>query len=75
MAESKKAAEKRAQDPEAATKQAQKAADVETDRGLRGVEVDSTPNENYTVAGVTAGKSVPETADDPAEARRDAARA
>ena len=39
----------------------QKAVDQETKRGFWGVEVDETPNENYTVAGVTAGKPTPET--------------
>lgn len=38
-------------------------ADEETEAGLRGVEVDPTPNENYTVDGVTAGKPTPETDD------------
>jgi hypothetical protein len=31
------------------------------DKGFRGVQVDETPNENYTVKGVTAGKPTPET--------------
>lgn len=31
------------------------------DRGYEGTQADETPNENYTVAGVLAGKSVPET--------------
>ena len=35
--------------------------DVETEQGFRGTKVDPTPNENYTVAGVTAGKPTPET--------------
>jgi hypothetical protein len=39
----------------------QKIVDTETEQGFRGVEVDTTPNENYTVAGVTAGKPTPET--------------
>lgn len=39
----------------------QKAVDKETAQGFWGVEVDKTPNENYTVAGVTAGKPTPET--------------
>lgn len=29
--------------------------------GFEGVQADETPNENYTVAGVVAGKPVPET--------------
>lgn len=32
----------------------------ETEQGFRGVEVDDTPNENYTVAGVLANKPTPE---------------
>lgn len=55
MAEQKQ--QKREQD---ADPQVQKAMDVETDQGFRGTEVDPTPNENYTVAGVLAGKPTPE---------------
>lgn len=40
---------------------AQKLADQVNEQGFRGVETDPTPNENYTVAGVTAGKPTPET--------------
>ena len=40
--------------------QVQKAADAEAEKGLAGDEVDPTPNENYTVAGVLAGKPTPE---------------
>lgn len=32
-----------------------------TEQGFRGVKVDPTPNENYTVAGVTSGAPTPET--------------
>lgn len=39
----------------------EKQVDVETEQGFRGVEVDPTPNENYTLAGVTSGKPTPET--------------
>lgn len=39
----------------------QKTFDQEQAQGFRGVEVDSTPNENYTVAGVVAGSPTPET--------------
>jgi hypothetical protein len=35
--------------------------DDETERGFLGVEVDTTPNHAYTVAGVTAGEPTPET--------------
>lgn len=38
----------------------QEKADAEIERGLAGDEVDETPNENYTVAGVTSGKPTPE---------------
>lgn len=34
---------------------------VETDQGFRGVEVDKTPNEAYTLQGVTSGAPTPET--------------
>lgn len=43
---------------------AQKVADKETEQGFRGTEVDDTPNENYTVQGVLAGKPVPGVPDD-----------
>lgn len=39
----------------------QDAEDEVTELGFRGVEVDTTPNEHYTVAGVTAGLPTPET--------------
>lgn len=39
----------------------QAAVDEDTDRGLTGLEIDPTPNENYTVSGVTSGKPTPET--------------
>lgn len=35
--------------------------DAENEQGFRGVKVDPTPDEHYTVAGVTAGKPTPET--------------
>lgn len=66
MADEKKSVEK-------AEKQVEKAVATETDQGFRGNEIDSTPNENYTVKGVLAGKPVPETAADPVAARREAA--
>lgn len=53
---------------EKAAEQVQKAVDVETDQGFRGVEVDPTPNENYTLSGVTSGKPTPET--DPKSAEK-----
>lgn len=36
--------------------------DAATAQGFEGEAVDDTPRENYTVAGVTAGKPTPETA-------------
>lgn len=48
--------------------------DEELDQGFRGVEVDTTPNENYTVAGVTSGKPTPETDEDQADKVRADAR-
>jgi hypothetical protein len=39
----------------------QEMVDKETEQGFRGVEVDPTPNENYTLAGVTSGAPTPET--------------
>lgn len=48
----------------------QKTVDAETEQGFRGIEVDPTPNENYTVGGVTSGKPTPETDDAAAEAAR-----
>ena len=45
----------------------QEAVDAAEDKGYIGVPVDPTPKENYTVAGVLAGKPTPET--DPNHAR------
>lgn len=45
--------------PQTAT--TQERIDQEQKQGFRGVETDSTPNENYTVAGVTSGAPTPET--------------
>lgn len=45
----------------------QKRAAQELDQGFRGIEVDPTPNENYSVQGVLAGKPTPETDPDHAE--------
>ncbi|MER7155031.1 hypothetical protein [Streptomyces lydicus] len=66
--------ERKAQPPkDAAQKEVQKAVDTAEDQGFVGVEVDPTPNEHYTVAGVVAGKPVPETDPEAAEAARRAA--
>jgi hypothetical protein len=50
----------------------QEMIDRENAQGFRGVEVDPTPNENYTLQGVTSGKPTPETDDSAAEAARQA---
>lgn len=48
--------------------QMQQRADAEYAKGHRGVAPDPTPNEHYTVDGVTSGAPTPET--DPAMAER-----
>lgn len=57
--------------------QVNEVVDTETERGFRGVEVDITPNEAYTVPGVVAGQPTPETdakaADEAAAHARDIA--
>lgn len=52
---------------EDAPAQVQKTVDAELEQGFRGIEVDPTPNEHYTVAGVLDGKPTPES--DPDHAR------
>lgn len=47
--------------PDVGEKQVQKRIDAENEAGLRGVEVDPTPNKNYTVEGVVKGAPTPET--------------
>ncbi|MCA1570313.1 MAG: hypothetical protein LC798_08355 [Chloroflexi bacterium] len=51
----------------------QKAVDEENEQGFLGTEVDPTPNENYTVAGVTSGKPTPETDEKAAAKARESA--
>ena len=46
---------------ESTVKKVESVIDKENEKGYRGTQVDKTPNENYTVAGVTAGKPTPET--------------
>lgn len=46
---------------EAAADKVQSATDKINEQGFLGHKVDETPNENYTIAGVTAGKPTPET--------------
>jgi len=52
--------------------QVQEAVDVETEQGFRGVEVDPTPNENYTLAGQNEGAPTPETDPEARETARQA---
>lgn len=54
---------------EAGEESVQSIVDEETRKGFRGVAeaVDPTPNENYTVAGVTSGKPTPETDEEQAK--------
>jgi hypothetical protein len=47
---------------------------TEQQQGFRGVEVDPTPNENYTLAGVTSGQPTPETDGDAALQAREGQR-
>lgn len=55
----------------------QKQIDAVNEQGFYGQKVDPTPNENYTLAGVVAGKPTPETdakaAASAAQAQRDIA--
>lgn len=51
----------------------QETVNQEQEQGYRGTKVDPTPNEAYTVQGVTSGQPTPET--DPALAREAAAEA
>jgi hypothetical protein len=46
---------------EAAADKVQATTDKINEQGYLGHKVDETPNENYTIAGVTAGKPTPET--------------
>jgi hypothetical protein len=46
----------------------------EQEQGFRGVEVDPTPNEAYTLAGVTSGQPTPETDGDAALQAREGQR-
>lgn len=62
MTQSKKPASKPAQ-PKSDVGQAEVAERVEAEqeKGLRGIEVDDTPNRNYAIEGVTSGAETPET--------------
>lgn len=50
----------------------QKIVDKEQEQGFVGQKVDPTPNENYTLAGVTSGAPTPETDVDAAREARNA---
>lgn len=52
--------------------QVQEMVNQEQSQGFRGTEVDTTPNENYTLSGVVSGKPVPETSANPVAARAEA---
>lgn len=51
-----------------ANERVQDAVDAENEVGYRGDKADPTPNENYTIAGVTKGLPTPETDPDAAAA-------
>lgn len=53
-----------------AVAEVQKTVDEENEKGYRGVTVDPTPRENYTVAGVVKGAPTPETDEALAEEAR-----
>lgn len=59
-----------AQNADSTTAEVQRVADEETEKGYRGLPADPTPNENYTVAGVTSGAPTPETSDAQAKKAR-----
>lgn len=61
-------ADKQPQD--AASKEVQSHIAKEQEQGFRGVEVDQTPNEAYTVGGVLKDMPTPETAATPEGVRR-----
>lgn len=69
------AAKSRAEQADAAVSgQVADAIAQEQEQGFRGVEVDPTPNENYTLAGVTSGQPTPETDGDSALQAREGQR-
>ncbi len=55
------AGRKQQQSQESPEARVQATVDQETEQGFRGQKVDPTPNENYTVAGVTSQAATPET--------------
>jgi hypothetical protein len=72
MADQKKTEKDPEKAADKAAEQVQERVDQAVDQGFTGTETDTTPNENYTVEGVVAGKPVPEAAADPVAARREA---
>lgn len=59
--ESRKATKSPPEAPETSAPEAEHALKEEWEKGYRGIEADPTPNENYTLAGVTdPDKHVPE---------------
>ncbi len=56
---------------EAGNAEVQKLTDAETEKGYSGTVTDPTPNENYTVKGVTSGAPTPETDKDAAKKAAD----
>lgn len=67
MVEKKKAATDK---DDAGKADVQQTVDEETEQGFFGVEVDPTPNENYTLAGQASGLPTPETDEKVAEEAR-----
>lgn len=65
-------AEKKNSDDLGASEVQQK-MDEEQEQGFFGTEVDPTPNDNYTLQGVTSGKPTPETDEKAAAEARQAA--
>lgn len=70
MADSKSSRQSRTTQPtpdDGVAQEMQKLVDEAEEQGFYGVEADPTPNEHYTLKGVTSGKPTPET--DPDYAR------
>lgn len=67
MATSKQPSDQADQTGDAGASEVQEKVDAENEQGFRGVKVDPTPNEAYTLQGVTSGAPTPET--DPAAAK------
>lgn len=61
------------QKADATTAEVREQAQVEQEQGYVGTVPDTTPNQHYTVDGVTSGKPTPETDREQAERNRQAA--